>query len=155
MDHFVKYVKQIKSMDSINGLHVLLTNTGIYDFYRFIAGYFDADGSVNFNTNTGQVKITFISRSKKLLKYIVTYLNLHGINTSIEPTKIKSETYLFHGIKINKTITYQIYTTNIKSSIKLIDVLLRYSMHPIRLIKLHTAKKLINKEMGKLKQKDT
>ncbi len=114
----------------------------------FIAGFFDADGSVSFNTKKATVKITLISKSYSLLNMISKYLLKYNIHMSSRPTKIPAHLYTNKGTIIKKGTTYQIYTTNTESTRNLLKILSQYSLHLTRRLKIELAINLINKNIN-------
>lgn len=44
----------------------------------FIKGFFDGDGSVVFNKNTKQIKVSFVSHTKEILEQINNFFNKQG-----------------------------------------------------------------------------
>ena len=53
----------------------------------FIKGFYDGDGSVVYNSNTKQVKLTFCSHTKKILEQINNFFNNKGHIYSSQRTK--------------------------------------------------------------------
>ena len=56
----------------------------------FIKGFFDGDGSISFNKNTKQGKVTFTSYTKDILNEIQDYFNIKG---NIYTDKRRSQLY--------------------------------------------------------------
>jgi len=143
-DRTLKDIYKIKKYYDLSKLRDILNRV---DIPSFISGFFDADGSISFNTRLGHVKITFISKSSKILEIISQYLSDYGIHMSSKPTRISSHTYINEGIVIRKSTTYQIYTTNKDSTRNLLEILSKYSIHLTRRLKIELAKNLINKNI--------
>ncbi|GEM_PF-2188526 len=142
-DEKLEYIKMIKRKE------VLLDHSFLTP--EFIAGYFDADGSITINSKTGQSKIVFISNNPALLQVISAYLRReHGISMSKHPSIIRPHLFLSsNGIKIRKGLTYQIYTTNLESLENLIDLILPYVAHIIRRAKLVLVRQYISRNLSK------
>jgi len=118
---------------------------------KLLAGLFDSDGSVSININTLYYKIVFISKEYELLRTISKYMTSSlGISTSKNPTKIKPHrSRLSSGITINKTMTWQIYTTNKKATTRLAKIILPYTNHIIRRLELTLLIKLSKESITK------
>ena len=117
----------------------------------FLAGYFDADGSVSTNTKTMQHKIVFVSKNPVLLMQISRSVgDKFGINMSSKPTRIRP--YIFrdkHGNIFHKRTTYQIYTTNEESTLKFIDLILPHVAHIARKLKIILIKQYYSGDISK------